>query len=88
MIKLRLFLVTIFTIFVTVSYGQIKFKGATSVGGPTLDRGTTFDYVIYGNGNSNPNTRQLLFDVQYDRDNFEIVSINHTGTGGNCGILP
>ena len=88
MSKLRLFLVTILTIFVTVSYGQIKFKGATSVGGPTLDRGTTFDYVIYGNGNSNPNTRQLLFDVQYDRDNFEIVSIVHTGTGGNGGILP
>jgi len=53
MIKLRLFLVTIFTIFVTLSYGQIKFKAATSVGGASLDRGTTFDYVIYANGNSN-----------------------------------
>ena len=53
MSKLRLFLVTIFTIFVTLSYGQIKFKAATSVGGASLDRGTTFDYVIYANGNSN-----------------------------------
>ena len=51
MSKLRLFLVTIFTIFVTLSYGQIKFKAATSVGGASLDRGTTFDYVIYANGN-------------------------------------
>jgi hypothetical protein len=79
---------TVFLLFTTVSFSQIKFKAATSVGGPSLDRGTTFDYVIYGNGNSNPNTRQLLFDIQYDRDNFEIVSINHTGTGGNGGILP
>ena len=88
MIKLRLFLVTIFTIFVTLSYGQIKFKAATSVGGASLDRGTTFDYVIYANGNSNSTTRQLLFDIQYDKDNFELVSVAHTGTGGNGGILP
>ena len=36
MSKLRLFLVTIFTIFVTLSYGQIKFKAATSVGGALI----------------------------------------------------
>jgi len=88
MSKLRLFLVTIFTIFVTVSFGQIKFKAATSVGGASLDRGTTFDYVIYANGNSNSTTRQLLFDIQYDKDNFELVTVAHTGTGGNGGILP
>jgi len=88
MSKLRLFLVTIFTIFVTLSYGQIKFKAATSVGGASLDRGTTFDYVIYANGNSNSTTRQLLFDIQYDKDNFELVTVAHTGTGGNGGVLP
>ena len=88
MIKLRLFLVTIFTIFVTPSYGQIKFKAATSVGGASLDRGTTFEYIVYANGNSNSTTRQLLFDLQYDKNNFEIVSVAHTGTGGNGGVLP
>jgi len=88
MIKLRMFLVTIFTIFVTLSYGQIKFKAATSVGGASLDRGTTFEYVIYANGNSNSTTRQLLFDIQYDKDNFELVTVAHTGTGGNGGVLP
>jgi len=88
MSKLRLFLVTIFTICVTLSYGQIKFKAATSVGGASLDRGTTFDYVIYANGNSNSTTRQLLFDIQYDKDNFELVTVAHTGTGGNGGVLP
>ena len=29
-----------------------------------------------------------MFDFQYDQINFEIVSVNHTGTGGNGGILP
>jgi hypothetical protein len=79
---------TVFLLFTTVSFSQIKFKAATSVGGASLDRGTTFDYIIYGNGNSNASTRQLLFDIQYDKDNFEIVSVAHTGTGGNGGILP
>jgi hypothetical protein len=79
---------TVFLLFTTVSFSQIKFKAATSVGGASLDRGTTFDYIIYANGNSNSTTRQLLFDVQYDRDNFELVSVAHTGTGGNGGILP
>ena len=67
---------------------NIAFKAGTSVGGATLDRGGTFDYIIYGNGNNNATTRQLLFDVQYDLANFEIVSVDHTGTGGNGGILP
>jgi len=26
--------------------------------------------------------------MQYDQTNFELVSVNHTGTGGNGGILP
>ena len=44
----------------TLSYGQIKFKAATSVGGASLDRGTTFDYVIYANGKSN---RTKIFGI-------------------------
>jgi len=80
--------VTLFTFIVTLSYGQQKFKASTYVGGSSLNRGDVFDYIIYGNGMNNATTRQLLFDVQYDKDNFEIVSVNHTGTGGNGGILP
>jgi hypothetical protein len=86
--KKLLLIVTILTAFVTFSYGQQKFRASTSIGGASLNRGDTFDYIIYGNGMNNATTRQLLFDVQYDRDNFEIVSVNHTGTGGNGGILP
>lgn len=81
-------IVTILTIFVTFSYGQQKFRAATSIGGASLNRGDTFDYIIYGNGMNNNTTRQLLFDIMYDQVNFELVSVNHTGTGGNGGILP
>ena len=72
------------------SFGQnpIKFKAASSVGGATLDRGGTFEYIVYANGNSNTTTRQVLVDMQYDKDVFELISVNHTGTGGNGGILP
>lgn len=80
--------VTLFALFTTVSYGQQKFKASSFLGGSSLDRGGTFDYIIYGNGMNNNTTRQLLFDLQYDQTNFEIVSVNHTGTGGNGGILP
>jgi hypothetical protein len=76
------------TSFTGYSQGNIKIKASTSVGGASLNRGSTFDYVIYGNGNGDNQTRQLLFDIQYDKDNFEIVSVAHTGTGGNGGILP
>jgi hypothetical protein len=86
--KKLLLIVTILTAFVTFSYGQQKFRAATSIGGASLNRGDTFDYIIYGNGMNNNTTRQLLFDIMYDQVNFELVSVNHTGTGGNGGILP
>ena len=72
------------------SYSQnpIKFRALSSVGGATLDRGGTFEYIVQANGNSNATTRQVLVDMQYDKDNFELVSVAHTGTGGNGGILP
>ena len=80
--------VTLFTFITTLSYGQIKFKAATSIGGSTLNRGGTFEYIVYANGNSNATTRQVLVDMEYDKDNFELISVAHTGTGGNGGVLP
>ena len=53
-----------------------------------VDRGDEFDVVVQANGNGDTQTRQLLFDVQFDISNFDIVSINHTGTSANGGILP
>jgi hypothetical protein len=75
------------------SFSQIKFKLSdtrvtTSTTGGAINRGDEFDVLIQANGNSDATTRQLLFDLQYDQTNFEIISVNHTGTGGNGGILP
>ena len=83
-----LFSIAVLLIFSVQSYAQMKFKASTFVGGASLNRGDTFDYVIFGNGVNNNTTRQLLFDIMYDQVNFELVSVNHTGTGGNGGILP
>jgi hypothetical protein len=70
------------------AFSQIKFRALSSVGGATLDRGGTFEYIVQANGNGNNTTRQILVDMQYDQVNFELVSVNHTGTGGNGGVLP
>jgi len=87
---MKKFITTLFTtllvLIATLSFGQQKFRAATSIGGASLNRGDTFDYIIYGNGMNNNTTRQLLFDIMYDQVNFELVSVNHTGTGGNGGI--
>jgi hypothetical protein len=75
------------------SFSQIKFKFPdtrvlTDINGGVIDRGDQFDVMVHANGNGDATTRQLLFDFQYDQTNFEVISINHTGTGGNGGILP
>jgi hypothetical protein len=82
-------LLLIITLLISVtSFSQIKFRALPTVGGVTLDRGGTFEYIVQANGNGNNTTRQILVDMQYDQVNFELVSVNHTGTGGNGGVLP
>ena len=60
----------------------------TDLNGEVIDRGDEFDVIVLVNGNNDTQTRQLLFDVQFDIANFDLVSINHTGTVNNGGILP
>ena len=84
----KILLVSILLLSGLVSFSQIKFRALSAVGGATLNRGGTFEYVVQANGNGNNTTRQILVDMQYDQTNFELVSVNHTGTGGNGGILP
>jgi len=86
-------LVLIFMLIGLNGFSQIKFKFPdtrvlTDINGGVIDRGDQFDVMVMANGNSDASTRQLLFDFQYDQTNFEVISINHTGTGGNGGILP
>jgi hypothetical protein len=88
----NILLISFFLISFT-SFGQIRFKFPdtrvlTDISGGVIDRGDQFDVMVHANGNGDAVTRQLLFDFQYDQTNFEIISINHTGTGGNGGVLP
>lgn len=75
------------------SFGQIKFKFPdtrvlTDINGDLIDRGDQFDVFVLANGNGDIQTRQLLFDLQYDITNFDLISVNHTGTVNNDGVLP
>ena len=87
-------LILLFALIGFTSFSQsIKFKFptdrvTTAIDGTTIGRGDFFDVIVQANGNGNTTTRQVLIDMQYDLTNFELVSINHTGTGGNGGILP
>ena len=60
----------------------------TNLAGQVINKGDTFDVVVYADGNGNTSSRSLYFDFEYQNDAFEFVSINHTGTGGNGGIIP
>ena len=90
---MRNFLLVGFLMMSLTSFSQIKFKFPdtrvlTDINGGVIDRGDQFDVMVHANGNNDAVTRQLLFDFQYDQTNFEVVSVNHTGTGGNGGVLP
>ena len=70
---------------------RFRLRSATTnqnINGQPIGRGDTFEMIVDANGNGDLTTRQLLFDFQYDQVNFELISINHTGTGGNGGVLP
>lgn len=60
----------------------------TNVSGQVINKGDTFDVIVFGDGNGNTTTRSLYFDFEYQNDAFDFISINHTGTGGNGGIIP
>jgi len=91
--KLKLLILALFISLQSFGQNPIKFKLRqspiiTNVNGNTISKGDEFVLEIDANGNGNTATRQLLFDLQYDYVNFDLISINHTGTGGNGGILP
>ena len=91
--KNLLIILALFTTLTAIGQTPIKFKLAgtkvtTAIDGTTIGRGDQFDVIVQANGNGNTTTRQLMFDFQYDYVNFDIISVTHTGTGGNGGILP
>jgi len=91
--KLLVLLTSLTLGFTAFAQNPIQFKlkygtTNTNINGMPINRGDEFDIIVDANGNGNTTTRQLLFDFQYDQNNFEVVSVNHTGTGGNGGVLP
>lgn len=60
----------------------------TNLAGQVINKGDTFDVVVFADGNGNTSSRSLYFDFEFQNDAFEFVSINHTGTMGNGGIIP
>ena len=53
-----------------------------------LKKGDNFDIYVLVNGNNNTTARSILFDFQFQNTAYNLVSISHTGTGGNGGVLP
>ena len=60
----------------------------TNLAGQVINKGDTFDVVVFADGNGNTSSRSLYFDFEFQNDAFEFISINHTGTMGNGGIIP
>jgi hypothetical protein len=72
------------------SFGQMRFRlpdtrVLTDLNGGVIDRGDEFNVFVVANGNNDALTRQLLFDLQFDQTNFDLLSITHVSNGG---ILP
>jgi hypothetical protein len=90
--KKLLFLVLSLVTFTSFSQ-DVKLKLSTDstkvdLGGGVIDKGDEFDVVVQLNGNGNATSRALYFDFEYNNAAFELISLNHTGTGGNGGVLP
>ena len=59
-----------------------------NLAGQVINKGDAFDVVVYADGNSNTSTRALYFDFEYTNTAFQLLGVDHTGTGGNGGIIP
>lgn len=92
--KKLLLIVQFFALLTGHSYAQnIQLKlhdDSTSVNtaGAVINKGDEFIVYVKANGNGNTTARSLYFDFEFQNTAFELMSVNHTGTGGNGGILP
>ena len=60
----------------------------TNVNGNVINKGDEFVVTVMADGNSNTSTRALYFDFEYQNTAFQLMTVSHTGTGGNGGIIP
>ena len=60
----------------------------TNLAGSAINKGDSFDVLVSADGNNNTSVRALYFDFEYTNTAFEFLGVDHTGTGGNGGIIP
>lgn len=76
------------------AFGQdpiIKFSSDSAkvnLQGQNIKPGDEFIVLVKVNGNGDTDTRSLYFDFEYNNQAFDLISIDHTGTNGNGGIIP
>ena len=87
-LTLSLFLISILAFSQNIKLKLADVTTNTNINGQPINKGDYFDVVVYANGNGNTTARSLYFDFEFQSSAFEFVSVNHTGTGGNGGILP
>lgn len=56
--------------------------------GAVINKGDEFVVSVKANGNGNTTARSLYFDFEFPNTAFELMTVTHTGTGGNGGVLP
>ena len=92
--KKLLLIVQFFALLTGHSYAQtvkLSLQNAntnTNVNGTVINKGDEFIVTVMADGNGNTSTRALYFDFEYQNTAFQLISVNHTGTGGNGGIIP
>ncbi len=92
--KKLLLIVQFFVLLTGHSYAQtvkLSLQNAntnTNINGTVINKGDEFIVTVMADGNSNTSTRALYFDFEYQNTAFELMTVNHTGTMGNGGIIP
>ena len=59
-----------------------------NVNGTPLLKGDYFYVYVNANINNDATTRSLYFDFEYQNTAYSLISVEHTGTMGNGGLLP
>ena len=89
--KLLLLVLTLITISASAQNVKLKLQSDSTkvdVNGGVIDKGDDFIVPVLLHGNGNTTARALYFDFEFNNAAFTFVSVNHTGTGGNGGVLP
>jgi hypothetical protein len=90
----KFFLLLLFSITGFIALAQepiLKLRSDSTkvnVNGTVIMKNDEFYVDVMLNGNNNTTSRALYFDFEYQNTAFDLISITHTGTGGNGGVLP